>query len=174
MTEHSVAHGTFGIERTYPAPRKRVFAAWASHAAKNAWFGEGDDFLSVTNEYTLDFRVGGCERLEGTLPGGNAFLYEAQYYDIVDDERIVACYEVVINGRRTSVSLVTVAFEDAADGTRLLMTEQGAFLDGLDSNDQRQEGAQDSLEQLAGFLASSKSADDESRRSQLMTSEPVK
>jgi len=156
MTEHSVAHGTFEIERTYSAPRQRVFAAWASHAAKNDWFGEGDDFLSVTNEYTLDFRVGGCERLDGTLPGGNAFLYEAQYYDIVDDERIVACYEVVINGRRTSVSLVTVAFEDAADGTRLLMTEQGAFLDGLDSNDQRQEGAQDSLEQLAGFLASSK------------------
>jgi uncharacterized protein YndB with AHSA1/START domain len=153
MTEHSVAHGTFHIERTFAAPRGRVFAAWASHSAKNAWFGEGDDFLNPTPEYTLDFRVGGCERLEGTLPGGNAFLYEAQYQDIIEDARIIASYEVAINGRRTSVSLLTVEFEESPTGTRLLMTEQGAFLDGLDSNEQRQEGARESLEQLAGFLA---------------------
>jgi uncharacterized protein YndB with AHSA1/START domain len=153
VTEHSAAHGTFEIERTFTAPRNRVFAAWASHAAKNAWFGEGDDFLSPTNEYSLDFSVGGCERLEGVLPSGGAFLYEAQYHDIVEDERIIASYEVAIDGRRTSVSLMTVEFEDAATGTRLMMTEQGAFLDGLDSNDQREEGARDSLEQLAGFLA---------------------
>jgi uncharacterized protein YndB with AHSA1/START domain len=152
MTEHSAAHGTFQIQRTFPAPRDRVFAAWALHAAKNAWFGEGDDFLNLTDEYTLDFRVGGRERLEGTLPSGNAFLYEAQYHDIVEDERIIASYEVAINGRRTSVSLMTVEFQKADRGTRLLITEQGAFLDGLDSNDQREEGARDSMKQLAGFL----------------------
>jgi hypothetical protein len=37
-------------------------------------------------------------------------------------------------------------------GTQVLLTEQGAFFDGLDSNEQRQEGAQDSLDQLAAYL----------------------
>jgi hypothetical protein len=39
------------------------------------------------------------------------------------------------------------------EGTRLVLTEQGAFLDGLDTNAQRQEGAADSLDKLGAFLS---------------------
>jgi uncharacterized protein YndB with AHSA1/START domain len=152
MTTGSVAHGSFSLERTYPAPAHDVFAAWALQAAKNAWFGEGDDFLAITTEYSLDFRVGGRERLDGLMPGGRHFEYEAIYQDIVDDRRIIAAYDVRIDGRRYSVSLMTVEFDETADGTRLTLTEQGAFLDGLDSNDQRQEGAFDSLTKLGVYL----------------------
>ena len=34
-----------------------------------------------------------------------------------------------------------------------MLTEQGAFLDGLDSNDQRQEGATDMLDKLGQHLS---------------------
>jgi uncharacterized protein YndB with AHSA1/START domain len=152
MTDRSVVHDSFSIERTYPATPGRVFAAWASREAKNPWFGEGDDFLATTDQYILDFRVGGSERLGGTLPNGRTFDYHAVYHDIVDDQRIVASYDVRIDGRRVSVSLMTVEFSGVPAGTRLVMTEQGAFLDGLDTNAQRQEGAADSLDKLGAIL----------------------
>jgi hypothetical protein len=59
---------------------------------------------------------------------------------------------VRIDGTRTSVSLLTVELSRVPGGTRLAMTEQGAFLDGLDSNDQRREGATDSLDKLGAYL----------------------
>ena len=108
MTDHRVDHGSFRIERTYAASPQQVFAAWASQQEKDRWFGEGDDFLSQTDEYTLDFREGGDERLVGTLPNGRRFSYDANYLDIVDAARIVAAYSVSIDDQRTSVSLMTV------------------------------------------------------------------
>ena len=152
MTDHSVAHGSFTIERTYPAAPKQVFDAWSSQAKKNQWFGEGDNFLASTAEYTLDFRIGGQERLAGTMPGGRTFDYNAFYQDVVQDRRFVMSYDVCIDGRRHSVSLMTVELAPISDGTRLVLTEQGAFLDGLDSNAQREEGAADSLNKLGEFL----------------------
>ena len=153
MTDRSVTHGSFSIERTYPASPERVFAAWSSQPAKNEWFGEGDDFLVTTDQFTLDFRIGGHERLVGALPNGRRFSYDAVYHDIVDGRRIVMSYEVCIDGRRNSVSLMTVEIDGDVGRTRLVLTEQGAFLDGLDSNEQRQEGAIDSLDKLGGFLS---------------------
>ena len=149
----TVTHGTFSIERTFAMPPRTVFGAWATREAKNAWFGEGDDFLGSVQEYRLDFRVGGEERLAGTLgQSGKRFEYNSVYGDIVDGQRIVATYDVVIDGRRISVSLLTVELDAVAGGTRLVMTEQGAFLDGLDTNEQRIEGATDSLDSLEAYL----------------------
>ena len=152
MTDRSVAHGTFTIERTYPVQPSRVFAAWATQAEKDVWFGAGDDFLAVTEQYTLDFRVGGQEILAGTLPNGHAFIYDSIYREIVDDERIVAAYDIIIDGRRVSVSLMTIELVQVPDGTRVVLTEQGAFFGGIDSNAQREEGATDMLDQLGRYL----------------------
>lgn len=152
MTDRSVAHGSFTIERAFAQPPQKVFAAWAAEPAKAVWFGADDEFLTVTGMYSLDFRIGGREHLDGTLPGGASFTYDAIYQDIVADHRIVVSYDVGIGGRRISVSLMTVELTPVPEGTRLVLTEQGAFLDGLDTNAQRQEGARDSLDKLGAFL----------------------
>jgi uncharacterized protein YndB with AHSA1/START domain len=153
ITTRSVAHDSFTIERSYPVPPKRVFDAWASEPSKARWFAEDLDFFAEPGAYSLEFRIGGRERLDGTLTNGRAFGYEAVYQDIVDGERIVASYDVRIDGRRTSVSLMTVEIMAGPDGTRLVLTEQGAFLDGLDSNAQRVEGATDMLDKLGDHLS---------------------
>jgi uncharacterized protein YndB with AHSA1/START domain len=146
----SIAHDTFVIERTYDASPARVFAAFADPAAKVRWFGEP---AGNGNSHDVDFRVGGRETLTGSAPdGGPAFTYDALYQDIVDNERIIYSYEMTINGRRISVSVATIEFIAAAAGTQLILTEQGAFLDGLDTNQFREQGTKELLEALARYL----------------------
>jgi hypothetical protein len=55
--------------------------------------------------------------------------------------------------KRISVSLGTVELKPEGDGTRLTFTEQGAFLDGLDSPSLREEGTGSLLDALEKELA---------------------
>ncbi|HWG27583.1 SRPBCC domain-containing protein [Actinospica sp.] len=88
MTEHSVTHSTFVLERIYDAAPERVFAAWGDPVAKNRWFAAVEDGSAPTME--VDFRVGGTERnVFVSQDGGPTFTYEAVFRDIVPNERIV-------------------------------------------------------------------------------------
>ncbi len=149
MSERSVSHETFAVERTYPASPSRVFAAWADPEAKARWFGDPD---SGVEEFELDFQVGGREFNRGIVEG-QAYTYEARYQDIVPDDRFVYAYDMHLGDQRISVSLGTVELKPDGDGTRLIYTEQGAFLDGLDSADQRKSGTGQLLDALDKYLA---------------------
>jgi uncharacterized protein YndB with AHSA1/START domain len=151
MTERSVDHAEFTIERSYDAPPSRVFAAWAIPEAKGRWFVGPDDWES--SDHDLDFRVGGREHLSGGEPGGTVHSYDALYWDIVPDERIVSTYEMYQDDLRTSVSVATIELKPEGDGTRLVYTEQGAFLDGHDSAQSREQGTGGLLDTLGKELA---------------------
>jgi uncharacterized protein YndB with AHSA1/START domain len=153
LTERSVEHGGFTIERAYDVPPARVFAAWADPAAKARWFKDQEGWLRAPHE--LDFRVGGRERASGGPAGGPVHEYRAIYWDIVQDERIVYTYEMLMNGTRVSVSLATIELRPDGRGTRLNLTEHGAFLDGLDSPARRAQGTGSLLDALAEALHSS-------------------
>lgn len=150
MTERSVTHATFVIERTYDAAPARVFAAWADPAAKARWFAGPDEWES--GEYELDFRVGGRERASGGPPGGPVHRYDARYQDIVPDQRIIIAYDMHLDETRISVSLATVEFRPAGTSTRLTFTEQGAFLDGHNTAASREQGTGDLLDALGAAL----------------------
>jgi uncharacterized protein YndB with AHSA1/START domain len=149
MSDRSVNHASFTLERTYPASPERVFAAWASQAAKSQWFG-GDQ--EGTEEHTLDFRIGGREFVKGAIPNGPTYTLDAVFQDIVDNERVVWSYGMLLDGRRISVSLATVEISSVPGGAKLVLTEQGAFLDGLDTNEQREEGTAEMLDKLGEML----------------------
>ena len=157
MTERSVIHDTFVIERAYPASSSRVFAAFASREAKDAWgdtedIGEGEP---TTGPVEFDFRVGGHERF-GNVYQGVRYTYDAVYYDIVPGQRLVYSYEMYADGVRISVSVATIEFVSTDDGTVLTWTEQGAYLDGFDGQDAarlRQGGTSEMLDGLAKYLA---------------------
>jgi uncharacterized protein YndB with AHSA1/START domain len=151
MPERSVTHDTFAVERTYDASPARVFAAWADPEAKSSWFGPPDE---DNEQYELDFQVGGREYSRGNVPGGNGtYTYDARYQDIVPDERIVYAYDMHLEDTRISVSLSTVELKPDGDATQLIYTEQGAYLDGLDSSEQRQRGTGGLLDALEEYLA---------------------
>ena len=156
-TTRSVVHGSFTIERTYPHAPASVFAAWADPDRKRVWFGEGPDFVEKVESYELDVRIGGHERWHGRLPSGRSFRYDATFLDVVPDRRFVSVYDLLIADRRISVTLLTVEFEPAGSGTHLVLTEQVAFLDGLDSIDDRRPGVEDMLDMLDAYMATIRS-----------------
>ncbi len=148
----SVAHGVFTIERHYPSVKpQRVFDAFASVEGKNGWFTALNAQWDVV-ERTMDFRVGGRERLKGQWKSGMVTQFDATYFDIVPGERIVYAYEMLMDGRKISVSLATFEFKSAASGTRFVMTEQGAFLDGYDDNGSRERGSIAIVDKLGAYL----------------------
>jgi len=78
--------------------------------------------------------------------------YRAIYWEVVPNERIVYTYELLIDEVRISVSLVTVELERDGEGTRLTLTEHGAFFDGLEDPDLRRDGTGSLLDALAREL----------------------
>jgi uncharacterized protein YndB with AHSA1/START domain len=150
MTARSVTHATFTVERRYDASPAAVFAAWADPAAKRRWFADAEDW--TTTGYELDFREGGTELFRGQPKDGPPITYDAVYQDIVEEERIVYSYAMTMDGQRISVSVATVEIDAAGDGARLRYTEQGAFLDGFDSADAREQGMGGLLDALEAEL----------------------
>lgn len=151
MSQPTVQHGTFVIERDFPQPPVRVFAAWASSEAKAAWFA-GPPGKWQALERRLDFRIGGAERLRGSFEGGRESDFQAHYHDIVHNRRIVYSYSMYMDGRRISVSLATIEFRRSGEGTHLVLTEQGVFLDGYDNIGSREKGTRALVEALAKSL----------------------
>jgi uncharacterized protein YndB with AHSA1/START domain len=148
MSERSVTHATFVVERTYEASPAQVFASWATPAAKARWFGPDEE----TGEYELDFQVGGREINRGSGPDGDVYTFDARYQDIVPDERIVYTYDMHRDETRISVSLATVELRPEGAGTLLVFTEHGAFLDGQDTPDLREQGTGSLLDALGADL----------------------
>jgi uncharacterized protein YndB with AHSA1/START domain len=149
MTLRSVVHSTFAIERAYDASVARVWGAWAEPAAKASWFGPKD---LPHESRDFDFRVGGQERFAVGTPDGATYLFDSRYADIVSEQRIVYAYDMYRDETRISVSLATIELESEKAGTKLIFTEQGAFLDGHDTPAEREHGTRIFLDNLSQTL----------------------
>jgi uncharacterized protein YndB with AHSA1/START domain len=152
MAEPSSTHATFTIERNYDASPARVFAALSEIEAKARWFIGPEGWTLVDRR--LDFRVGGREHVKGKFPNGPVTVFDGYYHDIVKDRRIVFAYDMHLDERYISVSLATVDLFPAGKGTRLVFTEQAAFLDDYKDPDARgrEQGTRAHLERLAKVL----------------------
>ncbi len=146
MPTRTIVHATFTLERTYPSATGEVFHAWAAPRVKERWFA-GNSI-----HYELDFRPEGIER-NCVMHDGKRMTWESLYREIVPNERIV--YTSVLREDDTvlTVSLTTVAFAPAGDGSTLTLVESGAYLDGREQPEWREQGTGDWLDELGRHLA---------------------
>jgi uncharacterized protein YndB with AHSA1/START domain len=156
MEERSVIHSTFVVERSYSATPERVFSAFADPAKKRRWFAEGEHH--EVEHYEMDFRVGGKERArfrfkEGTPLKGRACTNEGGYLDIVTNRRVVLAYRMAIDEKCISASLATIELLPSENGTDLILTHQGAFFEGSDGPEMREEGWRTLFDRLPAEMA---------------------
>jgi uncharacterized protein YndB with AHSA1/START domain len=152
MTEHTVKHHTFTLERDYPGAPDRVFAAWADPVAKARWFAGPDA------DHELDFRIGGEEVNRASRPDAGQMVFRARYHDIVPAQRIVFSATLSADDVLATVSLTTVQLSAEGDSTHLLLIEQGTFLDDAEQPEWRERGTADWLDALGVELRASASA----------------
>lgn len=155
MADQSAVHSTFVIERTYPQPPDRVFAAFAQPARKRRWYAEGDHEIQ---EFEMEFRVGGSEKFRYRFkPGhpiaGSEIVNESSYQDIVAEKRIVITAKMSLNGNPISITLLTFEFLPSATGTELVLTNQGTFVDWPDGAKMIEQGWRALLDRLEKELA---------------------
>lgn len=148
---HSVVHATFHLRRTYDAPVARVWRALTDEAAKQKWFGGPPDHWELLDRH-MDVRVGGSERLKGRWEGSVVSTFEATYHDVIPNERLVYSYQMHLDEKKISVSLATLELKAETGRTTLMVTEQGAFLDGYDDAGSREQGTGHLLDALGRSL----------------------
>jgi uncharacterized protein YndB with AHSA1/START domain len=103
-------------------------------------------------ERFMEATPGGRERALGHWSNGNTSCFDAVYFDVIPDRRLVYAYEMHLNGVKISVSLATLELSPEAGGTRLVVTEQGSFLDGYEDKGAREHGTGFLLDRLGASL----------------------
>jgi len=147
----SIKHGSFFIERRFDYDPSLVYRAWITPEAKARWFsGPPDKWTEEIRE--MDVRVGGRDRLVGKFVDGSESRFECQYFDVVPEKRLVYAYDMYWQGKKISVSLASVEFVLAGKGTKLVISEQHAFLDGYEDGGSRERGTLALMDNLAMAL----------------------
>jgi uncharacterized protein YndB with AHSA1/START domain len=157
VDERRPLHGSFTLTFEFDAPVGRVFSAFSDLTQRRRWFRIPGNAPDARHE--LDFRVGGYEVAQGAFAAAGVTEHievRAQFLDIVDQRRIVYVHELLLDGQRRLVSLVTIEVRQHASGTQLTYTEQYVFLlltgDGSDDVAERKGGTRLLMNGLATAL----------------------
>jgi len=151
----TIVHDTFVLERNWPKPVAKVFAALADPAKKRRWYAESD--TSALENFEMEFRPGGFERVAyrmgtSTPFPGTLLDTEGRHEAIVENRRVVISSTMRLGGNPISTALVSFELEEADGGTRLIFTHQAAFYEHADGPAMRRGGWEKLLAQLAASL----------------------
>jgi len=153
MQVRTVTHSTFVLERSYSKPPERVFTFFSDPVKKRRWLG-GDEEGFEIESFEPNFQVQQFERWRFRFKGGELIKNDTCYQDIVPNQRVVFAYTMAFGDKLISASQTTVELIPTETGTKVIHTEQGAFLDGADGAQGREEGTRGLLERLAKELES--------------------
>lgn len=151
MNAPAIEHATFTIERRLPARPRHAFRFFSEPALKQRWTSCHPDWTVL--EQSFDFRPGGGESTIWRTGEGDEQRFRAHYFDIVPGQRILYAYDMDFRSQKLSASLVTVAFASDGEHTRLVFTEQAAYLGGPDAKSQRLAGTEWGLDRLVDAIA---------------------
>jgi uncharacterized protein YndB with AHSA1/START domain len=109
------------LNRTFNAPRERVFRAWTEAAELDRWFGP---FADAKVKSSVDLRVGGAYRIAIQRPDSPVFTASGVYREIHRPERLVFTWNAQGGSELVEDTLVTVEFFEDGDKTHVTLTHQ--------------------------------------------------
>jgi uncharacterized protein YndB with AHSA1/START domain len=131
------------VNRTFNAPRERVFRAWTEAAELDRWFGPMTDAIVTTS---VDLRVGGAYRIEMRRPDGQVFSAHGVYREILPPERLVFTWIGCGGPEPVEDTLVTLEFFEAGDKTQVTLTHQN--FTSLEMRNRHEQGWRGSFDRL--------------------------
>lgn len=128
------------IRRHFKAPPERVFAAWTSFEAWQAWIGPRGVECTM---HRLDASPGGTFSLTMATPDGRTLPAAGTFKTITPNETLVFTWGW--NGDPAKQSLITLSFRPKDGGTEMLLRQEGLPEDQRDGHRGGWESAFDKL-----------------------------
>lgn len=143
MFEPKVVHATCVVERTFAKPLSVVYAALSDPHKVRRWMSGGSS--SDLFDFQCDFVEGGKQLVKyrmgpDTPIAGAVITNEGRFQHIIAGERIVTVSTMKMDERIFSASQVTYELVNSDGATRLVITHQGAFFEGSDGPERREQG----------------------------------
>lgn len=136
------------ITRTFDAPPRVVFDAWAKPEQFKRWWVPKSAGMSLV-KCEMDVRTGGRYRLEFDLGGSKSMAFFGRYLEVVPPSRIVWTNEESADG-----AVTTVTFEEKGGKTVLVFQELYPSKQALDASIEGMEGGlPEQFSQLDDLLA---------------------
>lgn len=143
-------HSTFTVERNLPGSPRHAFRFWSEPDLKLRWTDCHPDWTVL--EERFEFRIGGSEVRRWRMPDGQELAFRARYFDIEPARRIIYAFDMSFGAARQSVSLATVELFAAGPATRMVFTEQLAFLGDAEARRRRVTGTAEGFDRLLAIL----------------------
>ncbi len=120
-TSQATPAATLRIQRTFAAPREKVFKAWTDPQALKQWWGpEG----YATPSAEVDLRPGGRYRLGmKKLPDGDVFFLSGIFHEVRPPERLVYTWRWE-NQADFPDTRVTVEFLERGGSTEIVLVHE--------------------------------------------------
>jgi uncharacterized protein YndB with AHSA1/START domain len=154
MIYPAVVHDRIVVERLFPVPLEKVFAAWADAEQRARWHFSSDADWELA-EFDQDFLIGGPERARSGPKAMSTLREEGCFLDIVQNVRIGSVGTMHLDDVRISMTLCSVELSETGEGTLLKLTDQSAFLDGRERPEDRRSAWGAVLGRLTAFLQES-------------------
>lgn len=151
MADQKLSETSLTIRRTIDAPVERVFAAFVDPEAIAEWYHPGPmttqvDAWEAQPGGTLDITMIAPDEMELEPDDPGRYRNVGTFREVVENERIEHTWRWV-GGPDEAESLVTVTFDEAEDGTEVVL--EHTKLAGRGSVEDHAEGWQGCLENLA-------------------------
>lgn len=137
------------MERTFDAPREKVFKAYTDPEQIPKWWGQAS---SVTVVDKMDVRVGGLWRFVQKSQDGSEHAFNGEYKEVTPVERLTYTFEY--EPMAGHVLTETIELQEVDGKTKVISSSAYANIDDLEGMvaSGMESGARESYEQLAELL----------------------